>query len=87
MSDKKEKPENPQAFPRGVTHDSIYGGRVHGESGMTLRDYTEIRAMQALITVNYIKNEDDLYDVRYDYDELAIQAKYYADAMLKERNK
>ena len=75
MSDKKEKPENPQAFPRGVTHDSIYGGRVHGESGMTLRDYFAAKALPEFMT-------DEVH-----YEDMAKWSYELADAMLKERSK
>ena len=74
--------ENPLAFPATWREDVPHGY----EFGMTLKNYFEAKAMQALITVNYIKNEDGEDDVRYDYEELAIEAYYYADELLKERS-
>ncbi len=79
--------ENPPAFPsenKSCPHCHI--GKVT-EKGMTLSDYFEAKAMQALITSNFIKNADGFADVRYDYDDLASEAELYADAMLKKRNK
>lgn len=78
--------KNPQAFPDPrMINTSKHSGKFY-DNGMTLRDYAQIRFMQSLISTNFIKNEDGFNDVRYDYDEICVEAERYADAMLKERN-
>ena len=65
--------KNSKAFPLVVDKDINF----ECQEGMTLSNYFEAKAMQALIASNFIKNGDGFADVRYDYDELASLPSLY----------
>jgi len=75
---KKEKPNNPNAFPY---YERNISGDMHlTESGMTLRDYFASKAMSEVplkISQRFVSDSD--------YDEWAKNCYKRADAMLKQR--
>lgn len=83
-----EKIENPPAFPQHDTSTVVenYKDVTYRSQGMSLRDYAQIKAMQALITANYTIDQDGGRDVIFDFTDLVKEAGIYADEFLKDRN-
>lgn len=76
MSNKKQKTDNPQAFPQAQFRgDEQVDTAEHG--GMTLRDYFAAKAMQSLLSDHEVNSS-----TRENISEFAYK---YADAMLEER--
>jgi hypothetical protein len=66
-----------KAFPRA---DGRYDSSVSNEQGMTLRDYFAAKAVQGLLS-GLLANGQDIH-----WSELARNAYWQADAMLKARD-
>jgi capsule polysaccharide modification protein KpsS len=70
------KMSNTRAFP--LTYTDSFSGEEVSNYGMTLRDYFAAKAMQAIV------NDPE---TQMSYEEIAIRAFEYAEAMLAVRNK
>lgn len=86
MESEEKKPINPSAFPMTTAQGESF------QTGMTLRDYAQIKFMSAIIS-----NADTMREItktwnnipsskRIDFEELVAKVGgSYADAMLKQR--
>ena len=81
------KPENPNAFPMPGLSGLPNGQFMHGDHGMTLRDYFAAAALQAIIEKHIAASMDvNHYGANHPDRKLAAEGAYaYADAMLVAR--
>lgn len=84
MSEEKETPENPSAFPVFIPNEN---GPDLYVKGMSLRDYFAAKAMQGMLANSVDINQGyEPYGVK-SIDKISVESYQVADAMLKTRQK
>lgn len=72
------KPDGGPAFPIGD---------MHGEVGMSLRDYFAAAALQGMLAYSHVNPSTGNYHENCSLQDAAAQAYEYADAMIEARDK